>query len=496
MHDTGWNVTPLLPTAWRYPLDIHDALDHDTPDNAVVGPNTPPIDLVDVDEVDIDTVSTDRAGMDFTGFDFAHDGWTKMPNTLVLQFNRFSSMAELLVVLYVLHHTVGYQDYTHGRRITLDEFCHGRKRHDSSRIDRGTGLSPNAVKAGVRAAIEHGFLIRESDGRDPGRASYVYRLRVTAAQDAHAGSVSPRPFAVIAGRTEAAPDGPAGGPAGQGTGPENDPGYQLLGGEADRDPQHATPRVSKIDSRSGKETDRERKKHLLASARGARIESQTSKPENHRPAATLAGPMPGERLGQLPWEGNRAVQTWRKAHLNAPFDKIIVLGRVLEARLGMRPDWDSRREVSSWLSGLAKCLRAAGAHGDLGQAHADLGLAHADSCIALVLSTALDMRERGLTIPVPYSLVKTVQNAAARARGAQTTTSETKGTPSETKGTSSRTKGTPSQTKGPQAKGTEASLPSPETGGKSEDTETGERARGPSVPVVIRPGAATPRWLH
>jgi len=26
----------------------------------------------------------------------------------------------------------------------LDEFCHGRKRRDGSRIDGGTGLSPNA----------------------------------------------------------------------------------------------------------------------------------------------------------------------------------------------------------------------------------------------------------------------------------------------------------------------------------------------------------------
>ncbi len=114
----------------------------------------------------------------FPGFSFPYEHWSKLPNALVDQFLRISTVAELKVLIYVLRHTWGFQEYDRGKRITLDEFCHGRKRRDGSRIDGGTGLSPNAVKAGVRAAVDHGFLIQESDGRDAARNSYIYRLHM------------------------------------------------------------------------------------------------------------------------------------------------------------------------------------------------------------------------------------------------------------------------------------------------------------------------------
>ena len=120
---------------------------------------------------------TTQPGAVFLESDRLHDGWTKLPHALIDRLPLITTTAELKVILYVLRHTWGFQDYEGGRRMTLDEFAHGRKRRDGSRMDGGTGLSRNAIKAGVRAAVAHGFLIRESDGRDGGRSSYIYRLR-------------------------------------------------------------------------------------------------------------------------------------------------------------------------------------------------------------------------------------------------------------------------------------------------------------------------------
>ena len=118
----------------------------------------------------------------FQGFDNPEENWSKLPHALIDLFPWIQTVAELKIVLYVLRHTWGFQEYGgEGKRITLDEFSNGRKRRDGSRLDNGTGLSPNAVKAGVRAAVRHGFLIREDDGRDAARSSHKYRLRMTGA---------------------------------------------------------------------------------------------------------------------------------------------------------------------------------------------------------------------------------------------------------------------------------------------------------------------------
>jgi hypothetical protein len=98
------------------------------------------------------------------------------------------------------------------------------------------------------------------------------------------------------------------------------------------------------------------------------------------------------------WALNRFAQVWEARHGTAPFEAIVTLGQMLETRLGMRPDWTAKAEVSSWLSGLEKALRAAEGDPDL------------------VVETALDMRDAGLAIPSPFSLVNLVRDAAARKR--------------------------------------------------------------------------------
>ena len=104
-------------------------------------------------------MTTNPAGL-FPGFDEPHEHWSKLPHALIDQLPAISTMAELKVILYVLRHTWGNQDYEGGRRITLDEFSHGRKQRDGTRIDAGTGLSPN-----------RGLQDRRARGRRDGRAA-------------------------------------------------------------------------------------------------------------------------------------------------------------------------------------------------------------------------------------------------------------------------------------------------------------------------------------
>ena len=115
----------------------------------------------------------------FPGFDPPDRNWSKLPHSFIEKLPATDNLAEVKVVLTVLRHTWGFQEYERGKRITLDEFMHGRKQTDGSRIDSGTGLCLNSVKAGVRKAVERGFLVQEPDGRhDSRRASHVYSLRV------------------------------------------------------------------------------------------------------------------------------------------------------------------------------------------------------------------------------------------------------------------------------------------------------------------------------
>ena len=109
----------------------------------------------------------------FPGFDPPDRDWSKLAHSLI------NTLAEVKVVLTVLRLAGRFRKLRRGKRFALDESIHGRRRADGSRIDRGTGLCLNSVKAGVRRAVERGFLVQEPDGRhDSRRASHVYSLRV------------------------------------------------------------------------------------------------------------------------------------------------------------------------------------------------------------------------------------------------------------------------------------------------------------------------------
>jgi len=116
------------------------------------------------------------------GFILPKQNWSKLPHIL---FDYISQMtgAELKIVLYILRHTWGFSEFGQPKRITLDEFCNGRKRADGSRMDIGTGLSPNSIKTGIRAAIAHGFLLQIPDNHDAARHSYEYQLNMIAGDE-------------------------------------------------------------------------------------------------------------------------------------------------------------------------------------------------------------------------------------------------------------------------------------------------------------------------
>lgn len=113
----------------------------------------------------------------FAGFVPPKENWSKLPHDLIDQLPAFKTLGELKVVLYILRHTWGFEG-TERRRISLDEFQHGRRKKDGSRMDTGAGMSkPNIVK-GLKLAEQHGFITVTRDDTDKGRKSRVYELRM------------------------------------------------------------------------------------------------------------------------------------------------------------------------------------------------------------------------------------------------------------------------------------------------------------------------------
>ena len=111
----------------------------------------------------------------FTGFSEPQSNYFRLPNDWI-DIIKDMSLGELKVVMYVLRHTWGFNDYKGFKRITIDEFLNGRKRRDGSRMDTGCGLSRQSIITGLNLAVEHGYLIVKIDDRDKARVKKEYRL--------------------------------------------------------------------------------------------------------------------------------------------------------------------------------------------------------------------------------------------------------------------------------------------------------------------------------
>lgn len=112
----------------------------------------------------------------FDGFREPDQNWSRLPHQFIEALPIIESQGEMAVILYVLRHTWGYGD--DDKRITLDEFQHGRKRRDGSRIDSGTGMSRTSILRGIEKAVSHGFLEVEEDNSDLARQKRFYSLRL------------------------------------------------------------------------------------------------------------------------------------------------------------------------------------------------------------------------------------------------------------------------------------------------------------------------------
>lgn len=112
------------------------------------------------------------------GFVIPETDYFKVPNDFIEAMSRISSLAELKIILYVMRHTWGFQEYDTHKKITIDEFMSGRKLRTRERMDSGTGLSDTGVKEGTAKAIKDGFLECDVDDSDRGRVKKLYRIKL------------------------------------------------------------------------------------------------------------------------------------------------------------------------------------------------------------------------------------------------------------------------------------------------------------------------------
>ena len=139
--------------------------------------------------------------MVFEGFEKPTENWSKLPHKLIHELPNIKTLSELKVILYVLRHTYGWHDYDIYKRISLNEFQHGRKHSKKKRKetgkerqDNGCGLSRKSILAGLRAAVEHGYLEVEIDDTDKARIKHEYRLKYLGVENLHprGGESTPR----------------------------------------------------------------------------------------------------------------------------------------------------------------------------------------------------------------------------------------------------------------------------------------------------------------
>jgi hypothetical protein len=107
----------------------------------------------------------------------AKKGFTQLPHELI-DILPYISDVELRVILYIFRHTWGFSEFGQVKKITTDEFMHGRKRSDGSRLDDGTGLSDRGVKNGIAQALDHGYIFCETDGTDKARVKKSYGIKI------------------------------------------------------------------------------------------------------------------------------------------------------------------------------------------------------------------------------------------------------------------------------------------------------------------------------
>ena len=125
--------------------------------------------------------------MTFAGFDEPFENWSKLPHAFINALPLVETIGEMKVILYILRHTWGFQEYDQGKRITLDEFENGRKKRGGDRIDNGTSLSRPTILDGLKRAEKHGFITVEYDSSDAARVKKFYTIRMVGVKSLNPG---------------------------------------------------------------------------------------------------------------------------------------------------------------------------------------------------------------------------------------------------------------------------------------------------------------------
>jgi len=111
----------------------------------------------------------------FQGFVGPKQNWFRMPADWIDVCSKISKITTMKVVEYVLKHTWGCNEPKQWKLITTYEFMFGLKLKDGTRVDRGTGLSSEGVRTGIKDAVDNGLLGEMIVGQDGASIKKFYR---------------------------------------------------------------------------------------------------------------------------------------------------------------------------------------------------------------------------------------------------------------------------------------------------------------------------------
>lgn len=119
----------------------------------------------------------------FRGFRQRQSNYSELPHEFIDLLPSLKAATEIKVLIYILRHTWGFQEFDRPKKITIDEFMYGRKREDGSRMDGGTGLSEQGVRDGIAKALEHNYILVTVDSSDKARIEKAYMLNFAEVKD-------------------------------------------------------------------------------------------------------------------------------------------------------------------------------------------------------------------------------------------------------------------------------------------------------------------------
>lgn len=105
------------------------------------------------------------------------ENWFMLPNAWI-GWTVGMRLCELRVLIYIIRHTWGWQNYNKYCHLTLDEFQYGRKLKNGTRLDDGCGLSKPSIIEGLVSLERRGHIITQTNGKDKARIKKRYKLRM------------------------------------------------------------------------------------------------------------------------------------------------------------------------------------------------------------------------------------------------------------------------------------------------------------------------------